>query len=291
MNTKDSNEKNSVMVPTLLLILTILLAITWGVPHEQRNLQSRAIARLAATEADAENYQIRFSGRDAYVYGKNISADAASRISDKIGSIPGVRKVHYLSDSAKSEADSDDGTAVSTIASTANNTEETTALDIASDSPESEAQVSSANTQENDDPAPAVAETELSEQDASDDSSATDQLQYQLDSFLLHGELLFPPGSLMWTPLMQQTLIETAGFLKYNPGLKIEIAGFSEPVGDAVFARQLSEQRAQQVLAYLVYMGIDASRLVSNGYGFDRQKLGSLTTPTSIRFIVQGDLE
>lgn len=281
-------ENSSVLLPTLLLILTFLLAITWGIAHEQHDLRDKALERLAATGVDPENYEIRFSGRDAYIGGDNVTADAVRRTGEMIASLPGVRKVHYnpvtadTIDNAQPEDGSNDIAKSNSQPVTKNSLNPVVLEDntgTSKDGTEKEAQTQ-----------PTVSAADPSMQKVSVDSKTKSRLQYQLDGFLAHGAFLFPIGSLAWPPTMQQALIETSGFLKYNPDLKLEIAGFSEPIGDTRREKQLSELRAQQVRTQLIYLGVDATRLVSKGYGFDRSKQDRFVMPSSIRFIVQGDI-
>lgn len=275
------------MVPALLLILTLLLAITWGVSHEQRDLRDRALAQLETSGVDTENYQIRFSGRDAYIYGKNISEADAGRIREIIASIRGVRKVHNVTESSGDKNSAQDDNSPDPAIE---NNQQITPQPDSSEVVRNQTLPESTDNPAKGDQFP-VTVADASEKLPAGNLPDKEQLQYQLDGFLMHGAFLFPPGSLIWPPDMQQVLIETAGFLNYNPGLKIEIAGFSEPVRNAGFAKQLSELRAQQVRDQLIYLGVDATRLVSKGYGFDQEKLGRYTMPSSIRFIVQGDNE
>ncbi|MCU0431475.1 MAG: OmpA family protein [Cytophagaceae bacterium] len=55
--------------------------------------------------------------------------------------------------------------------------------------------------------------------------------------------------------------------MKQNPGLRIEISGHTDDIGDAKANVVLSEERAQRVLAYLQANGIARDRLVAKGYG------------------------
>jgi outer membrane protein OmpA-like peptidoglycan-associated protein len=59
-------------------------------------------------------------------------------------------------------------------------------------------------------------------------------------------------------------------FLTENPAITIEISGHTDNTGNAAYNRQLSERRAQAVYNYLVNRGIDARRLIANGYGMSR---------------------
>ena len=51
------------------------------------------------------------------------------------------------------------------------------------------------------------------------------------------------------------------------PKLKIEIAGHTDNTGSAIMNENLSQQRANAVVAYLVSKGINLARLTAKGYG------------------------
>ncbi len=56
-------------------------------------------------------------------------------------------------------------------------------------------------------------------------------------------------------------------FLKINPGIRIEISGYTDNVGDAAYNQVLSENRAKTVAKYLTAASVNAQRIVSRGYG------------------------
>ena len=62
-------------------------------------------------------------------------------------------------------------------------------------------------------------------------------------------------------------LDKLAKLLELNPGLKCEISGHTDNVGDDNDNQVLSENRAKSVVDYLVSKGIDESRLTFKGYG------------------------
>ncbi|MDB4936617.1 MAG: outer membrane protein [Labilithrix sp.] len=55
-----------------------------------------------------------------------------------------------------------------------------------------------------------------------------------------------------------------------NPKITIEVQGHTDNVGQAAYNAKLSQQRADAVRAYLVSHGVDASRLVSKGFGMNQ---------------------
>ncbi|MBB5192153.1 OOP family OmpA-OmpF porin [Silvimonas terrae] len=54
---------------------------------------------------------------------------------------------------------------------------------------------------------------------------------------------------------------------KANPDVRFEVAGFTDSRGSAKLNSKLSTNRALAVKQYLVAHGIDANRIISNGYG------------------------
>ena len=58
--------------------------------------------------------------------------------------------------------------------------------------------------------------------------------------------------------------------MKDNPKLKIEISGHTDNVGSHEYNLKLSTQRAESVATYLISKGINKSRIVSIGYGYNK---------------------
>lgn len=56
-------------------------------------------------------------------------------------------------------------------------------------------------------------------------------------------------------------------FLNDNPAVKIEISAHTDNKGSEDYNLQLSQKRAESVVAYLVQQGIEPSRLTARGYG------------------------
>ena len=69
---------------------------------------------------------------------------------------------------------------------------------------------------------------------------------------------------------LQKLLTET-------PALKLEMAGHTDNVGEAAMNQDLSQRRAQAVVAYLTQHGIAAARLTAAGYG-ETRPVGPNTT-------------
>lgn len=68
-------------------------------------------------------------------------------------------------------------------------------------------------------------------------------------------------------PVYYGTLNNVVDVLKQNPGLRVEIQGHTDSMGDRAFNEDLSQRRAQSVVNYLVGQGIDVQRLTAKGYG------------------------
>ena len=61
-----------------------------------------------------------------------------------------------------------------------------------------------------------------------------------------------------------------ANYLKQNPDAKLNIIGYTDQVGNVGYNEKLSKKRADAVKQLLVEMGVDTSRLVSEGKGIDK---------------------
>jgi outer membrane protein OmpA-like peptidoglycan-associated protein/Tol biopolymer transport system component len=62
-------------------------------------------------------------------------------------------------------------------------------------------------------------------------------------------------------------LDKVAALLNSRPGIKVEIGGHTDDKGAASLNLKLSEQRAANVVAYLVSKGVEKNRLTAKGYG------------------------
>ena len=79
--------------------------------------------------------------------------------------------------------------------------------------------------------------------------------------------LLFATGSATLEPASQEQLSNVAAILKAYPKVKIKLGGYTDNTGDAAANLHLSDQRAKNVMAELVKLGVDPSRLEAQGYG------------------------
>jgi outer membrane protein OmpA-like peptidoglycan-associated protein len=69
----------------------------------------------------------------------------------------------------------------------------------------------------------------------------------------------------------------TADYLKANPGLKLEIVGHTDDVGDTASNQQLSEKRAKAVATVMTRLGVAKDRLVLRGVGYHENIAGNNT--------------
>jgi outer membrane protein OmpA-like peptidoglycan-associated protein len=76
-----------------------------------------------------------------------------------------------------------------------------------------------------------------------------------------------------------------AEFLKNNPNVKIEIAGFTDDVGSKTYNMNLSESRAKAVYQELLKKSVSTERLKYNGYGAQPQNDGVFKKLVKIKII------
>jgi len=79
--------------------------------------------------------------------------------------------------------------------------------------------------------------------------------------------LLFDTGKATLQPASQEQLTNIAAILKAYPQVKIRIGGYTDNTGDPSANLRLSEDRANNVMAELVRLGIDPTRMSAKGYG------------------------
>jgi outer membrane protein OmpA-like peptidoglycan-associated protein len=79
--------------------------------------------------------------------------------------------------------------------------------------------------------------------------------------------LLFDTGSATLEPASQEQLSNVAAIMKAYPKVKIKIGGYTDNTGDAAANLKLSDERAKNVMAELVKLGVEPSRMEAEGYG------------------------
>ncbi|RRB05007.1 OmpA family protein [Larkinella rosea] len=77
----------------------------------------------------------------------------------------------------------------------------------------------------------------------------------------------FDQSSYLLRPESYTQLNQLVALLKSRPGLRIEISGHTDNVGDPRLNLALSENRARVITSYLITNGISENRLRFKGYG------------------------
>ncbi len=80
-------------------------------------------------------------------------------------------------------------------------------------------------------------------------------------------DINFPINSYQLDDVSRSVIDEFIGFLKDNPGLKADIQGHTDNVGNDGDNMQLSKNRAKTVYDYVLQNGISANRISYHGYG------------------------
>ncbi len=88
----------------------------------------------------------------------------------------------------------------------------------------------------------------------------------QSQSWVLYG-VNFDFAKADLRPESYPILNHASQILLANPGMRIEVGGHTDAVGNDVSNLILSEKRAQAVMNFLIEKGVDSSRLTSRGYG------------------------
>ena len=89
------------------------------------------------------------------------------------------------------------------------------------------------------------------------------------DKWFDFDRLLFDTGAATLQPASQEQLANVASILKAYPNAKVTIGGYTDNTGDPAANQQLSQQRADNVMAELVRLGVDPARMTAKGYGQD----------------------
>ncbi|MFY9644751.1 MAG: OmpA family protein [Terriglobales bacterium] len=79
--------------------------------------------------------------------------------------------------------------------------------------------------------------------------------------------LLFDTGKATLQPSSQEQLGNIANIMKAYPGVQIKIGGYTDNTGNAGANLALSRERAENVMAELVKLGVAADRMTAEGFG------------------------
>ena len=100
------------------------------------------------------------------------------------------------------------------------------------------------------------------------------QWEFSIDDDVITGALrggaTFEYGSAQLSDQLVVLLDTAAGILLRNPTLVGTVEGHTDDLGGTAFNQQLSEQRAQAAVDYLIAAGVDPARLIAVGYGETR---------------------
>lgn len=83
-------------------------------------------------------------------------------------------------------------------------------------------------------------------------------------------DILFDVDKASLKPDLKTSLARVAGILTVYQELNVSVEGHTDNTGSEEHNLKLSEQRARNVLDFLVEQGIDSSRLTAKGYGMSR---------------------
>ncbi|MCL7975272.1 MAG: OmpA family protein, partial [marine benthic group bacterium] len=97
-----------------------------------------------------------------------------------------------------------------------------------------------------------------------------DELQRGLDQFVASRVVEFDFDSDALTAEGRATVEEVAATLASLPGVRVEIAGHTDSVGEDDFNMDLSQRRAESVRNYLVELGLARDRFDTTGFGETR---------------------
>ncbi len=90
------------------------------------------------------------------------------------------------------------------------------------------------------------------------------------------------------TPQSRTSLQGLVKLLNDNQNITIELSAHTDKVGNAKDNKELSEKRAQSVVAFLIESGIEAERLTSVGYGKDQPVVVDKAISKKYNFLKEG---
>ncbi|MEJ2497891.1 MAG: OmpA family protein [Sulfurovaceae bacterium] len=98
-------------------------------------------------------------------------------------------------------------------------------------------------------------------------------------------DINFEEDSAKLTLKSLETIQKIAEILKENSTYTIEISGHTDSVGDPEYNLELSKQRALSVKDALIKQGVDAKKMVANGYG-DQRPLANKNSEAHLKMLL-----
>lgn len=80
-------------------------------------------------------------------------------------------------------------------------------------------------------------------------------------------DVLFAFGKADLQPAAREALAKFSGIVAAHPGLKMEVDGYTDIIGSDAFNQTLSENRANNVRAYLIDQSLDPTSITAVGFG------------------------
>jgi outer membrane protein OmpA-like peptidoglycan-associated protein len=136
-------------------------------------------------------------------------------------------------------------------------------------------------------------------------NAVREKLRSQLNSVLATSEsarglivnmsdVLFETGKYTLKPATQVSLAKVSGILQAYPGLKLQVEGYTDSVGNDDFNQKLSENRADAVKNFLITQGVQQDNISSTGYGkakpvADNSTAGGRAQNRRVQLVVSGD--
>ncbi|WP_201977231.1 PA14 domain-containing protein [Hymenobacter rubidus] len=115
--------------------------------------------------------------------------------------------------------------------------------------------------------APVAARTRAPVLAPPDSGSAAQLTKLAVGEAVTLPDLYFDQGQALLLPAARTTLDGLAAQMSTRPGLRFEVQGHTDNVGNAELNRQLSQQRAEVVCLYLTAHGVATAQLRPVGYG------------------------
>jgi len=99
------------------------------------------------------------------------------------------------------------------------------------------------------------------------DPDLKNKLAFELDSVHTFKNVLFSFDAFELMPSAKKELDEIKAYLILHKAFKIQVSGHTDTIGNQVYNKRLSENRAEAVAQYLIHKGIDSSRVSHEGFG------------------------